>query len=68
MKSLKDLTNTDAFEVANILGSHLSDEGKIQEACELFTTNRLFNQQTNIPGIKWYRAFKYLENAGYTIE
>lgn len=68
MKKITELTDIDALAVANIFGSHLSDESKICECKELLTTNRLYNLQTNISGIKWYRAFKYLEAQGYQIE
>ncbi len=67
---LSELTDEDALAVAKLLGgaSHLSDEGQIHQAKELITTNNLYRQQTNIPGIYWYRAFKYLESKNYIIE
>jgi hypothetical protein len=69
MKSLQDITNADLIKISELLGgaTHLSAEAQISQAKELFTTNRLYNQQTNIPGIRWYRAFKYLEQQGYDI-
>lgn len=70
MKQLSELTDQDALKVSEILGgaSHLSKEGQIHQCKELIATNNLYKQQTNIPGIKWYRALKYLESKGYQID
>jgi hypothetical protein len=69
-KELIELSDEDALEASKLLGgaSHLSDNGQIFQAKELLTTNKFFNHQTNIPGIKWWRALKYLESKGYKID
>jgi len=68
--NIENLTDEHALEAANKLGgvSHLSDESKIHQAKQLLTTNQLYVGQTNINGINWYRAFKYLEQKGYEID
>jgi hypothetical protein len=70
MKQISELSNEDALHVSNLFGnvSHLSEESRIEQAKDLLCTNRLYNMQTNIPGICWYRALKYLENKGYCID
>lgn len=70
MKLICQLTDEDALEVANILGgvSELPSDSKIEHVRNLFCTNKLFCGQTNIPGIVWYRVFKYLESKEYHIE
>lgn len=69
MKQLSQITDKDALEVANLLGgaSHLSEQGRIFQCKEIIATNKLYNTQTNIPGIGWYRAFAYLKSQGYKI-
>lgn len=68
MKNLENITNFEAIEVAELLGSssHLSDDSKIHQVKELL--ERRWNMQTNIPGIRWYRVWKYLEAQGYQID
>lgn len=67
---LSELTDEDALEVSKIWanGSHLSEKGQIHGVKELLCSNLLYNRQTNIPGIRWYRTFKYLESKNYIIE
>lgn len=69
MKKITELTDADALEVANIIGgaNHLSEDSRIYQMKDLLTTNRLYNAQTNIFGISWFKAFKYLESKGYQI-
>jgi len=70
MKHITKLTDEDALEVSKIFanGLHLSEESQIFQIKELLTSNKLYNHQTNIPGMRWYRAFKYLESKGYSID
>ncbi len=70
MKSIEQLTDEDALEVSKLFGGagHLCDDSRIAQTMELLTTNAFYNRQTNIAGINWYRAFKYLESKGYKID
>lgn len=70
VRKLEEITDEHVLECSKIIGGndHISDESKIYQFRELFCTNKLYNQQTNIPGIRWYRVFKYLESKGYIIE
>lgn len=70
-KPITELTDDDALAVFDILGNGgraISNEAKIFEAKDLLATNRLYNAQTNIPGVYWYRVFNYLKSKGYKIE
>ena len=68
MKHLETITDQEALKAIDIVGgaSHLSNDSKIHQFKELMEGR--FNKQTNIPGIRWYRMFKYLESKGYKIE
>lgn len=70
MRPIKELTDADALKVAELISGWpvMSDESKIHQVKDLIATNKLYNNQTNIPGMKWYRIFKYLESAGYIID
>jgi len=68
MQNLDEISDTEAIVAANILGGadHITNESKIHQFKELMKGR--FNKQTNIPGQRWYRVFKYLERQGYKIE
>ena len=70
IKPIAELTDEDALEVSKIWanGSHMSEESQIHGVKELLCSNLLYNRQTNISGIRWYRTFKYLESKNYIIE
>lgn len=69
MKNITELTDEDALKVFDIMGSGnpISDESKIFQIKDLLTTNKFYNQQTNLPGNTWLKIFKYLKSAGYSI-
>jgi hypothetical protein len=66
LRKLNSMTEEELLKSANILGTctHLSDYAKIAQAKELLTTNRLYNHQTNLPGIAWIRLTHYLTQQG----
>ena len=65
-RSIESLTDDELFNAAQILGgaSHLSRESVIAQSKELLLSNRLYNGQTNIPGINWLRLAVYLQSIG----
>lgn len=66
--NLSDITDEHALATSKILGgaTHVSVESQIHQMREVLS--RRWNMQTNIPGIGWYRAWKYLQGLGYKID
>lgn len=64
MRSICDITNVECIELAKIIGGadHISQESQIAQIKELL--NGIYTKQTNLPGIKWMRAGKYLNEIG----
>jgi hypothetical protein len=67
LRSLSDMTEEEAAEVADILGnaSHLSKESKIAQVMEILP--RLLHMQTNVWGINWIKLTVYLLSKGFDL-
>lgn len=65
---LEEISDQDALKVAELLGgaSHLSKESQISQVKKLLKQRH--NAVTNITGMSWYKAWKYLESNGYKID
>lgn len=67
LRPLSAVTDEEAQEAAEILGgaSHISKEGQIRQFKELI--ERIYNMQTNIPGMRWIRLTVFLLSRGFDL-
>lgn len=64
IRSVYEITDFECIELCKIIGGsdHISEKSKIAQVKELL--KGIHNKQTNIPGIKWMKAYKYFETIG----
>lgn len=64
--SLEKLSDAHALAIFNSLqDQNTTDESKIYQMKDLLTTNRFYNEITNIPGNGWWKIFSFLLSKGY---